>query len=166
MYGKRKRSNNGGGADKRLKVSGDCTSDASPIHQPLLFLYYPHVLTLRQYLLSQLSPKSKAYRRRIAALTYRPSKSSQAGPNPRPVALSSTLNACLRDDENNYKLAHLLDTTVVGSFNLICKETSASRSKDFATFSQKISSSVDTALDYELSPQSEVSSKIILYALA
>ena len=131
-----------------------------PVNHQLLSLYYHKVLTLRDYILSQLPSSSKARRRRITALIYQPLEISHAQTGLRSTSPSSSSNGDLyerecRDDDQ--KLAFLLDSTVVGVLGQPCNVTEESRSKDLAAFSQQNSSSVDSTLGSGLSPQTEVS---------
>lgn len=97
---------------------------------PVISLYYNHVVTLRQYLLHQLPSSSKTRRRRILAKTL------------------------VDDRDAADRLAHLLDTTLVGVKDSI-PPVDKSRHRDFTAFtqSQDRSQGTDTGA---ACPQSEV----------
>jgi hypothetical protein len=88
-----------------------------PVSHELLSLYYPRIVSLRQFLLSSLAPSSTSRRRRLS--TY--GIDSQAGT----------------------KTPHLLDSTLVGVFPEPELAVQASRQRDFIAFTESQQRSTD-----------------------
>ena len=100
---------------------------------PVISLYYRQVLSLRQYLLTQLPVTSKLRRRRITALRASP------------------------DRTNVQPLADLLDATIVGVLKASSPTVDSERQKDYRAFTQSQSRSVIVSTDTgPTSPHSEV----------
>lgn len=95
------------------------TTNNNPTH-PVISLYYPHVLTLRQYLLRQLPVSSKLRRRRIASL-------SEA---------TAAKNKDHRWSAHVPDLVRLLDTTLVGVLHESPPTTSQERRRDLVAFTE------------------------------
>lgn len=112
------------GEHQRHKVSSEC---------PVLPLYYSHVLTLREYLLSRLSKASKARRRLLAHYG---------------------------DSEDSVEIRKLLDETIVGTFNAKSdaheQQLQASQEQELSIFSQQISESTARSSPGSARSQSEV----------
>ncbi|KAL8713551.1 MAG: hypothetical protein Q9220_002413 [cf. Caloplaca sp. 1 TL-2023] len=127
---------------KRVKRDTQVIEQNTTRH-PTLSLYYPHILTLRAYLLSKLPKSSKTRRRRIAAL--------------KDTSHSTTnFQACLvAPSDINAHLAKLLDRTLIcirpheNVFKL------QSRDQDFQTFSQRVEGQDESSLLEGNTPQSE-----------
>lgn len=118
-------------ANKPLSLNPRTANNNNPTH-PVISLYYPHVLTLRQYLLRQLPVSSKLRRRRIASLS---------------VATAA------KDKDHRWSahvpdLVHLLDTTLVGVLHESPPTISQERRRDLAIFTESQSQS-------QSQPQSE-----------
>ena len=146
MPGKRKRHRPAKDHDapsKRIKKDGAGATVASITH-PTLSLYYPQILTLRDYALSKLPVSSKSRRRRIAAVGYY-GKNGHSNQNTQ------------TSYDPNAALAKLLDGT------LICRRPSVPgvaleiRQKDFQAFSQRHDGVDESSLLEGSTPQSEVS---------
>lgn len=106
-------------ANKPPSPNSRTTTNNNPTH-PVISLYYPHVLTLRQYLLRQLPVSSKLRRRRIASL------------------IEAT---AAKDEDHRWSahvpdLVHLLDTTLVGVLHESPPTTSQERRRDLAAFTE------------------------------
>jgi hypothetical protein len=116
-------------------------SRGEPTHHPhpVISLYYPRVLTLRQFLLQHLPSSSKSRRRRILSL--------------RGFAADNKNASDQRHDVQS--LANFLDTTLIGVPKESVPAVDSSRQRDFAAFSQSqdTSQSSDTGPSC---PQSEV----------
>lgn len=70
----------------------------TPVHHPVISLYYRQVVSLRQYLLGQLPGPSKVRRRRLASLG----------------TVGAAQHGDLRGPTHVPELVRLLDTTLVG----------------------------------------------------
>lgn len=122
MGKKRKRPAKDDGPERpsQKRVHAPSQEAAQHLH-PVISLYYPRVVTLRQYLLDQLPASSKSRRRRIASL------GRQGRPARQPA-----------DDEDQHhrvqQLADLLDSTLVGVLNESSPAVDLARQKDFAAF--------------------------------
>lgn len=127
--------------------------DAS-IKHPLLSLYYPQVLTLRNYLLSRLPLFSKSRRRRVtsAGTHYQTSADVAASEDP-----SNTHR--LEDDR---ALAKLLDATLVGRPDGQSPDQDDSRVRELATFSQKVTSTIGSSAGSGTRSQSEACTLFIV----
>jgi telomerase reverse transcriptase len=162
MGKKRKRPIRDGSAQRRIisPSGGSRNHGASDRNEkdghshPVISLYYPQVVTLRQYLLQQIPITSKSRRRRIASI--------------RSDALTERQGDGSSAERQVQGLASVLDTTLVG----VLKETSPTvtqeRRRDFAAYSQTQSqcrselTSTDTGPPC---PQSEVSYERLPYFL-
>ena len=108
---------------KRKRPSKGRSSSSSKNHtqsiliHPVISLYYPKVLTLRQYLLCRLPASSISRRQRIQLLC----------PN---VQQEPSLQY------DTHALSHLFDSTLVGLFNESSPTINQSRMIEFVTFSQ------------------------------
>lgn len=124
---KRKRPSRAGGPRKKAHVVDQSTAATLPaIDQPVLRRYYPQLLTLRHYLLSQLPKSSRNRRRKISQLGLQSAR-SHATPS------------CDPDTE----LGQLLDSTVIGGFNtsktISEDQVTKERNRDIDTFTQQLS---------------------------
>ncbi|KAF7718306.1 Uncharacterized protein PECH_001106 [Penicillium ucsense] len=130
----------------RARVSKTNASQKGlPTTHPVISLYYPHVLTLRQYLLRQLPVSSKLRRRRIATLR----------------ASSSQLSADCSEDSAE-ALVGLLDSTLVGVIKDTPTAVDAERSHGYRSFIESQSRSVLDSTDTgPTSPQSEIVNFVI-----
>lgn len=111
---------------------------------PLISLYYPRVLTLRQYLLQQIPVSSKARRRRIAA-----------------VRVDETNQGLLHGDSTTpvHEVANLLDNTLVGVLKEWPSTSSVETRRKLARFTQSLSrSQLDSTDIGAVCAQSEVRS--------
>ena len=134
--------------DAGLASSGVLAKEDAFIEHPLLSLYYPQVLTLRNYLLSRLPLSSKSRRRKIASAgthceTSADVKASEDTRNPPRI-------------EDDRALAKLLDATLVGRFHTQWPNQDDSRVKGLAAFSQKVNSTVGSSAGGSTCSQSEV----------
>jgi telomerase reverse transcriptase len=127
MAGKRKRERPGQGTERRQKrqrVAGAFNGPRGnpPVRDALLAQYYPHVCSLREYLLSKLPPTSKIRRRKI---------------------LSVGRNLARQTGECDQALSDALDRTLIG----VSKHSVVSpheRWLEWASFSQRMDTSVST----------------------
>ncbi|KAL3494554.1 hypothetical protein BJX62DRAFT_33991 [Aspergillus germanicus] len=108
-------------------------SDAVKIFHPVISQYYRQVVTLRQYILQRIPISSKGRRRRIAAIQ---SDSTHSG-------------------TNEERIAHLLDTTLVGVWTEIPLAQSEERRRDFIAYTQTQRTQIGTDTG-PASPQSAV----------
>ncbi|KAI9772335.1 MAG: hypothetical protein M1840_001084 [Geoglossum simile] len=144
MTGKRKRARqkhrSNGESWKRAKA--DHSSECHPVggggkatvSHPLLSLYYPCVITLRDYFLSRLPSHPKARQRRVASFGTAVS-SAAAG-----VGVAGEKG----DESDRPALARLLDSTLVG-VPIGAKSDSTGRLEELETFSQYHSLSANSA---------------------
>lgn len=136
---------------KRQKIGQDGQNVSilpTLIQHPTLRLYYPHVYTLRDYLLSQLpASTSKARVRRVTTAGKEASTTQKTDD-----LQQSTLKA-----GKEKPLATLLDKTWV-CLNVSQVENQLELTKtDFATFSQQSSLTPGSSFKEGTTPQSEVS---------
>lgn len=150
MAGKRKRHRPHKLDEGSRKRVCDDTNKPTPIaaSHPTLSLYYPQILTLRNYVLSRLPASSKSRRRKVASIETQ-------------VSARSTVVDCVRpsqgsdyDDETN--LAKLLDRTLVCLTPHGSRLAWKTREKDFQAFSQKHDGADESSLLEGNTPQSEV----------
>ncbi|KAJ5938171.1 hypothetical protein N7454_004513 [Penicillium verhagenii] len=120
-------------ATGRFKSSKDSAARNNHTTHPVISLYYHQVLTLRQYILSQLPLSSKSRRKRIKSLRSSPDRS------------------------NVQPLIDLLDSTLVGILKLPSPNVGSEWKRAFREFTQSQSRSVLVSTDTgPTSPQSEV----------
>lgn len=117
-------------------------SNAEEISHPVISLYYPQVVTLRQYILQRIPRSSKSRRRRIVAVR------KDAGADG-PFAATN-----VETDGNS--LAELLDTTLVGLWKDISPTHTQERRRDFVAFTQAQQATQFGTDTGPASPQSEV----------
>ncbi|KAJ5677257.1 uncharacterized protein N7477_002890 [Penicillium maclennaniae] len=116
----------------RFKSSIALDTRPGQITHPVISLYYRELLTLRQYLLTQLPVSSKLRRRRIASLANSTAEPTQS-------------------------LADLLDSTLVGVLKQSTPRVDSERQRDYRAFTQSQSRSILVSTDTgPTSPQSEV----------
>jgi len=135
----------------KIDVDGKNATYTSPLVQhPTLRLYYTHVCTLRDYLLSRLpASTSKARVRRIKTAGLETSKSSV-------VRTEHGLEDSTMQTGNEKLLAVLLDGTIVCLIDSPAEEQPESMEKDFVTFSQQSTLSPGSSFEEGTTPQSEV----------
>lgn len=96
----------------------------TPVHHPVISLYYRQVVSLRQYLLGQLPVSSKVRRRRLASL--------------------GTVGAAQHDDLRGPaqlpELVRLLDTTLVGVLHQSPVTVSQERREDLVQSQSQLGS--------------------------
>jgi telomerase reverse transcriptase len=131
---------------KRQKTHHPTASAHRPHSHPVLARYYPKVQTLREYMLSVLPDSSRSRRRKIASLRYES--------NDDVIELKSARDKDQGQSDES-KLAHLLDSTLVGVGDVTGSE-SVCRSKDFELFSQQLSSTIASSLGGGTLSQPEV----------
>lgn len=131
---------------KRQKTHHPAASAHRPHSHPVLGLYYPKVQSLREYMLSVLPDSSKSRRRKIASVRY--------DFNVDDIELKSAGDKDQGESDDS-KLAHLLDSTLVGIGD-VTKSESICRSKDFELFSQQLSSTIASSLGGGTLSQPEV----------
>jgi telomerase reverse transcriptase len=118
----------GGGRAKKPKRGDGVSNTSSAISHPLLSQLYPHVCTLRGYVLSKLPSASRLRRKKIAS-----------------VGLASESPGKVVTDTEQ-AVARLLDTTVVAQF-AHTEAPQDDRWKRWDTFSQKGDESYVTLSD-------------------
>jgi hypothetical protein len=146
---KRKRTSHAGGFRKKAHIIDQSASATPPaIEQPVLQRYYPRLLTLRHYLLSQL-PKSSKNRRRNISQLGRPTATRSATRN---ATQNKTQNESQNESQNttskgvsDIELGQLLDSTVIGGGSNTAQtynqdQIVTERNKDIETFTQQLSS--------------------------
>ncbi|KAJ5915547.1 hypothetical protein N7466_011480 [Penicillium verhagenii] len=120
-------------ATGRFKSPKDSAARNNLTTHPVISLYYHQVLTLRQYILSQLPLSSKSRRKRIKSLRSSPDRS------------------------HVQPLVDLLDSTLVGILKLPSPNVDSEWKRAFREFTQSQSRSVLVSTDTgPTSPQSEV----------
>ncbi|KAK5628087.1 hypothetical protein RRF57_003802 [Xylaria bambusicola] len=113
---------------EKMKENGGGQSLVPRFRHPVLSQYYPHVQSLREYIIAQLPPASRIRRRRISVVGI----------------FNMPSNAHLSATERS--LGTLLDTTLVGHSNLTTGEV-ASHMDEWKTFSQRGDESYQTLSD-------------------
>ena len=141
-----------------------CTSESSQtqlqhlIQQSALPLYYPHVSSLRSYVLAKLPASSRSRKRRILACGNASSRDSA----PRPADGPGSVLGPQASSAQQAQLATLLDTTVVGHFdNDAPGGDDEDLAREWENFSQKVRSTGVTGASSLASPsvpQSDVRS--------
>jgi telomerase reverse transcriptase len=138
MANKRKRSNamphedapSTGRATKKAKGDNNAAKHGETIVHPLLSLLYPHIQTLRDYVLSRLPTSSRLRRKKIASVGFQNESTGK------PVT------------EIELAVAHLLDTTVVAcSSSQPESRSDDNRWEKWVSFSQKGDESYVTLSD-------------------
>ena len=127
-----------------------------PVQHPTLSLYYPHISSLRQHLLSRLQASaSKARIRRLCDVG-----NNQAEPI---VGRKNKVNAKDENHDEDEILGSLLNRT------LVCYETASNKvpeeafEKDFAAFSQQLPLASGSSIDEGTASQTEVSTDLIIH---
>lgn len=128
-----------GRLDAGLQSSVVLPKDDAFIKHPLLSLYYPRVLTLRDYLLSQLPPSARSRRRRLSSAGTHHETFDAVG------ASDDQRNTPRVEDDG--ALAKLLDSTLIGQFQAQWLNRDDSRIRELATFSQKVTSTVGSSAE-------------------
>lgn len=129
---------------KKAKTRRGSFNDEAPTQHPVLRLYYPKVLTLRQYLLSQLPASSKSRRKKITFLRPLSTTTNQIDAEPR--ILHSTALSKDETAEDREILVKLLDTTLIGVPSQKRAPDEQIIHNDFVAFSQKLNSSANSSL--------------------
>lgn len=163
MAGKRKRHRPHKSDEGSRKRVCDRTNRPTPIaaSHPTLSLYYPQILTLRDFVLSRLPASSKSRRRKVAGIKEEISTpcTSVASVGLRHLECPQSSEGCNEDEEENL-LAKLLDSTLVCVRPREPRLTSQSREKDFQAFSQQNDGADESSLLEGNTPQSEVNHRI------
>ncbi len=150
MAGKRKRHRPhkaDSGPNKRHKTGKDAAASLEVTH-PTLSLYYPHALTLRDYVLSKLPATSKTRRRKIIGV----GKGKKTGKS---NADGETQDAAVAD------LVKLLDRTLVCRRHDEVKAAANTWAQDFRVFSQRNDGVDESSLLEGGTPQSEVGLSVV-----
>ncbi len=163
MAGKRKRRRPHKSDEGPRKRVCDRTTRPTPIaaSHPTLSLYYPQILTLRDFVLSKLPASSKSRRRKVAGI-----KEQISAPSTGVASVGLRQPECLQsregsnEDEEEHLLARLLDSTLVCVRPREPQLTWQSREKDFQAFSQKNDGADESSLLEGNTPQSEVNHRI------
>ncbi|UPX18047.1 RNA-directed DNA polymerase [Ascochyta rabiei] len=128
---KRKCTSHAAGSRKKAHLV-DQSASATPtaIQQPVLQHFYPRLLTLRHYLLSQLPNSSKNRRRKLAELGL----------------AAATKTAAASTCDPDYELGQLLDSTVIGQQSMAKtdnqQQITTERNKDIEAFIQQLSPAI------------------------
>lgn len=158
MAGKRKRHRPpkvDEGSRKRVCRDANNSTPIATSH-PTLSLYYPQILTLRDYLLSKLPPSSKSRRRKIANI--------KKGFGPRSTVVQSSNLSHEQFSQSSQgghfdehaSLARLLDRHLVCRRQLVHQPAWQTREQDFQAFSQKNNGADESSLLEGHTSQSEV----------
>ena len=134
--GKRKRSHPLDRDHKRAKVEN---KTITPVKHPVLSLYYRNVLTLRDYLLSNLPGTSKVRRRKIASILPDTSSPHHGDQGTNPLS------------QNDHRLSKLLHNTLVCTVHEQTPRTDCSRARDFEAFSQHVTSTAGSSIASSIS---------------
>lgn len=156
MAGKRKRCR-----PKKLdetsnkRVCDDSNRVASNnVAHPTLSLYYPEILTLRQYVLSRLPVSSKTRRRKLVNIK---NHSSIKGEGVKVNQEQCTQSSQGSDLDVEADIAQLLDRTLICVRHHEPRLSWQVREKDFRAFSQRNDGGDESSLLEGNTPQSEVS---------
>ena len=158
MAGKRKRNRPpkvDEGSRKRVCRNANNSTPIATSH-PTLSLYYPQILTLRDYLLSKLPPSSKSRRRKIANI--------KKGAGPRSTVRQSSKSSHEESSQSSQgghfdehaSLVRLLDRHLVCRRHHVHQPAWQTRGKDFQAFSQKNNGADESSLLEGHTSQSEV----------
>ncbi|KAI4267754.1 MAG: hypothetical protein LQ337_008202 [Flavoplaca oasis] len=158
MAGKRKRHRPpkvDEGSRKRVCRDANNSTPIATSH-PTLSLYYPQILTLRDYLLSKLPPSSKSRRRKIANI--------KKGFGPRSTVVQSSNLSHEQFSQSSQgghfdehaSLARLLDRHLVCRRQLVHQPAWQTREQDFQAFSQKNNGADESSLLEGHTSQSEI----------
>ncbi len=166
MAGKRKRkraSNNiSARSEKRIKLNAKETFGNATIQHPTLCLYYPRVVTLKDYLISKLPTSSVSRREKITSVgkgLQRSFKINQSVLEGDGQQVSSSSNLHVKIECGRKKdLAKLLETTLIGLLHDTPPNIVTSREKDFVSFSQQASLLTGSSVEEASTTQSEVGS--------
>ena len=167
MAGKRKRrrvlNDDSTKCHKRPKLDGRDSSGNPSIKHPALRLYYPRIVTLKEYLISKLPSSSVSRRDKIASIGNQhrgPPKVDRGFVDFKGRQASNSTNLPTEDGFNNRDrerdLAKLLETTLVGLRLDTPSDVAASRQKDFVSFSQQVSLVTGSSTGGMWTTQSEV----------
>ena len=131
---------------KRTKLDGIDTLGKVSINHPTLCLYYPRVVTLKDYVFSRLPPSSVSRREKITSIAKTFQAPLEANKITAEVEGQQVVKSTsmLSEDECSIRireknLAKLLETTLVGMWQDTPLDLAASRQKDFISFSQQVS---------------------------
>jgi hypothetical protein len=103
--------------NQKNKHDEHTSNNDPPVSHELLSLYYPRIVSLRQFLLSSLPPSSTSRRRRLSAYGI--------------------------DGQAGTKTPHLFDSTLVGVFPEPEPAVQESRQRDFVAFTESQQRSTD-----------------------
>lgn len=144
---------------KRLRHSSSENRLEASIYHPTLRLYYRHILTLREYLLSQLPKHSRRRRRRISTLgrdlTGKATK-TEASPLVNRLEQGGHNDFRVKADCRDHSLAQLLDKTVVCSLDQNSAPDQACYAQDLEAFSQQINPTAGSSIGGGSCSQSEL----------
>lgn len=163
MAGKRKRHRphkSDEGSRKRVCYRTNRPTPIAASH-PTLSLYYPQILTLRNFVLSRLPASSKSRRRRVAGIKEQISArhTGVASVGLRHQERPQSSEGSNEDEEENL-LAKLLDSTLVCVRPREPQLAWQSREKDFQAFQQKNDGADESSLLEGNTSQSEVIHRI------
>ena len=131
---------------KKAKISQNSPNDQPATQHPVLRLYYPSVLTLREYLLSQLPAASKSRRKKITAIGYPSATTTTNKADAEPW--TSNLTALPKNEtlEDREILVKILDTTLIGVPHQKRAQDEKLIHNDFVVYSQRLNSSANSSL--------------------
>ena len=143
-------------SSKRVKGRQESISPPVSTTHPTLSLYYPQVLTLRQFLVSKLPRASRTRKRKIANLGRPLSTPSATGD--RPVAPDRSFNTGSADAGSSY----LLDSVLVcAPANALPGSSQSNRAQDFDLFSQQVTLTAGESC----TPRSSCQSDLVDFAI-
>ena len=130
-------------SSRRVKGRQESISPQVPTTHPTLSLYYPQVLTLRNFLISKLPKAARTRRRKIAHLGRTPPSPSATGHRPLARDRSFNIDSIAGDGSHladaDAASSHLLDSVLVcATVNALSGPSQSSRAQDFDLFSQQV----------------------------
>ena len=164
MAGKRKRKrasrDEHAQSKKRNKLDAKETCGNASIQHPTLCLYYPRVVTLKDYLISKVPASAVSRREKITSVgkgLQRSLKVNQSVLEGDAQQVSSPSTLHVKPEGSRKKnLAKLLETTLVGLPHETPSDIATSREKDFVSFSQQVSLLTGSSVEEVSTTQSEV----------
>ena len=143
----------------RKRVRIDIETGQHFASHPTLAIYYAHISTLRNYLLSKLPSVSKSRRRRIASIgqcrsrVLVPEEFQPAGTHDHGDSQDSA--------DNHNPVTSLLDSVLVCATSLKASESDSVRAQELDAFSQQASHTAGSSTGGQVCSQSDVCHKSI-----
>ena len=151
-------------SSKRVQGRQEGISPQVSTTHPTLSLYYPQVLTLRDFLISKLPKAARARRRKIAYLGRLSPAPSATGDGPLAPDRSFNIGSLAGDGSHvaDACLSHLLDSVLVcAAVDALPGPSQSSRAQDFDLFSQQVTLTAGESC----TPRSSCQSDLVDFAI-